>query len=398
MAMQHFLVLGIHPRLSLAEINAVLPQTAPPIVCGSAVLVQAPSWDGMVLMNKLGGTVKLGDIIGELPLAQVSAESVAQAVAARLRGKTSLDFGWTVFGGTPVQNQKLSRLASPFKKELRAQKISVRWVTGKGGKEIAPAAVAKLKLTTQGMDVCLLVNADKVAIGLTTDVQDADAWSLRDFGRPARSALSGMLPPKLARIMVNLAQIPANGIVADPFCGSGTILMEAALATQAPEIIGSDNDARQIADTETNDAWLFRERILHKEDATRFNTFIADARQLTKHLKPKSVDCIVTEGFLGPPLKGRENQQDLDRNAALITQLWSDSLMNWKSLLKPRAQLIVIWPEFKTPHAQARVNLEPELKRLGYRLVPFSNKDISLVYKRPDQYVARHVIKLQPLD
>jgi hypothetical protein len=36
-------------------------------------------------------------------------------------------------------------------------------------------------------------------------VQDIDAYAERDFERPMRDAFVGMLPPKLAQIMLNLA-------------------------------------------------------------------------------------------------------------------------------------------------------------------------------------------------
>ena len=35
-------------------------------------------------------------------------------------------------------------------------------------------------------------------------MQDFEQWGARDYGRPSRDAVRGMLPPKLARMMVNL--------------------------------------------------------------------------------------------------------------------------------------------------------------------------------------------------
>ncbi|MEW5936915.1 MAG: methyltransferase domain-containing protein [Candidatus Thermoplasmatota archaeon] len=46
------------------------------------------------------------------------------------------------------------------------------------------------------------------------------------------------LHPKFARVLVNLSRVPDRGTILDPFCGTGGILMEAALINTSP--IGSD--------------------------------------------------------------------------------------------------------------------------------------------------------------
>lgn len=394
--MKNFLVFGSHPALSLAEFCAIRPDSNP-LICGQAAVVDDPRWDGLVYMNRLGGTVKLGKTLAVLDVEEVTPGIIADKLKGRLTAK-SLDFGWSVFGGSPADRKKLERLAIAFKKELKTRGISSRWVTGKDKNGISPAAVAKLKLTSTGLDVCLLIAGKKVAVGITTDVQDADAWSLRDYGRPGRSGRAGMLPPKLARILVNLAETPENGVLLDPFCGSGTILMEAALATNVSRIIGSDIEARQIADTQRNNAWLLKEKIIGQEDAERFETFIADARELAPHLPAASIDSIVTEGFLGPPLTGHETHETIRRNADSITDLWTESLASWKPLLKPRSRIVAIWPGYQTSHGHAFVNLEPKLEELGYRLVPFCGGHLpsksAMVYQRPDQHVSRRIVVL----
>jgi tRNA G10 N-methylase Trm11 len=395
--MKNFLVFGSHPALSLAEFCALRPGLEP-VICGQAALVHDPAWDGSVHMNRLGGTVKLGKILATLRLDEVSAASVADKFAARLATK-SMDFGWTVFGSSPTERKKLESMPIAFKKELKNRGIPSRWVTGKDKGGISPAAVAKLKLTSVGLDICLLITGKQVAVGLTTDVQDADAWSLRDYGRPGRSGRAGMLPPKLARILVNLANTPKGGTLLDPFCGSGTILMEAALATDAAHIMGSDIEARQVSDTERNNGWLVKEKIINPDDVKRFNTFIADARELSKHLPPASIDAIVTEGFLGPPLTGHETFETIKKNADQVTKLWEESLTAWRPLLKSHARIVAIWPGYQTSHGHAFVNLEPKLDGLGYRLTPFCGGRLAsksaMVYKRPDQHVSRRIVMVE---
>ena len=86
------------------------------------------------------------------------------------------------------------------------------------------------------------------SLAQTEAVQPFEQFSARDFGRPGRDDLSGMLPPKLAIIMINLAQTPLNSILLDPFCGSGTILSEAVLLGYT-NLIGTDISEKAIADS-----------------------------------------------------------------------------------------------------------------------------------------------------
>lgn len=61
----------------------------------------------------------------------------------------------------------------------------------------------------------------------TSFVQDIESYTARDQARPMRDARVGMLPPKLAQIIINLA-LSNNDIteVLDPFCGTGVVLQE----------------------------------------------------------------------------------------------------------------------------------------------------------------------------
>lgn len=397
--MKHFVVFGTHPRLSLAEFKAVQAGTgAAPTLCGSAAIVDDARWDGAVLMNKLGGTVKLGDVVHEIPTEDLDGEVLAELIKNNPRADRVV-FGLTVFGGTPAFNKKQEKLALATKRVLTAVGRSVRWVTSDDDKPLSPAAVAKMHLTDEGYDIVLLVHGTTVSIGFTTQAQDADAWSLRDYGRPVRDDENGMLPPKLARMMVNLARVPEGGTLLDSFCGSGTVPMEAGLATKAAHIISSDVEAKQIDGTTKNLEWLFSQHVLRPDDRERFKTFVADARKLKAHIKPSSVDACVTEGFLGPLLSGHETKQTLENNVHAINTLWRDALVELHPLLVPHGRVVGVWPSFKSSHGMARVELDEQLEALGYRLVnPLEGWEVTndpLLYHRQGQRVMRRIVILE---
>ena len=154
----------------------------------------------------------------------------------------------------------------------------------------------------------------------------------------------------------------------DPFCGGGTICMEAALATTAKHIIGSDHEAKQVNDAQRNEAWLIKENILRPTDAERLSLIQSDVRQIGGHLKGGTVDRVVSEGYLGPPLRGHERAEEMERNAIEIEKLWQDSLKALYPILSKEGRIVGIWPGFRTSKGKSFVDLEPDLARLGFEL------------------------------
>ena len=396
--MKHFLMFGTHPRLSLAEFKAVRPELERPILVNQAAIVEDPEWDGEVLMNLLGGTVKLGDVIAEIPVEELDADRILEIISTIPRGE-SIDFGFTIIGGTKSMSEKKGlKLPLELKKRFKEHGIRSRWVTSADG-TLSPAAVAKLHLTTEGYDIVCLIDNGTVYVGLTTQVQNADAWSDRDYGRPARDDAAGMLPPKLARMMVNLAQVKSGETLLDPFCGNGAVLMEAALATEAKEIIGSDIVQRQTDSCEENLSWLIDQEILTEHDWDRTNLFTSDILAIGSHVKENSVDHVVTEGSLGPPLRGGEPKSFIDKNKEEISTLWMNSLRALEPVMKSGGTLVIIWPSFKTTGGIARVQLDDEVDRFGYEVInPLGEWDESgnpLIYHREGQRVARRIVVLR---
>ncbi|MBU1348922.1 methyltransferase domain-containing protein [Patescibacteria group bacterium] len=387
--MDHFLVFGRHPRLSLAEFSSTRPHAYVRALAGAGAVVRDADWDGASLMQALGGCVKVGDVHLEMPHTDLDADVITDLLRSKLRGGRVI-FGLSVLGGTPAARTRLEKLALGVKRACSMTGASARWVTSKQNASLSPAAVAKLHLTTDGYDIVLLVHGETVSIGLTTDVQDADAWSLRDYGRPIRDDENGMLPPKLARIMVNLARVTDGGTMCDPFCGSGTVLMEAALATHASTIIGSDIEERQVASTQENLAWCVGKRIFRKDDMKRFDLITSDVRTLTKHLKPNCVDSVVTEGSLGPLLSGHETLPTLQKNVEGITTLWRDTFAALHPLVRKGGRMVCVWPAFKTSHGMARIDLTDDPGLEGWRMADGD----PLLYHRPGQRVMRRIVIL----
>lgn len=90
------------------------------------------------------------------------------------------------------------------------------------------------------------------------------------------------MPAKLARCMVNLAQPRRDELLLDPFCGTGTFLVEAGLI--GCRVLGFDADRRMVEGSLRN---LSRYRV------EPYGMLVADAR--CSPLLDSSIDCIVTD-------------------------------------------------------------------------------------------------------
>ena len=118
-------------------------------------------------------------------------------------------------------------------------------------------------------------------------------------------------------------------------------------------------------------------------------------------LSLQSVDLVVTEPFLGPPLRGSETNAELAHNDIELTRLYLSAFQNFKKILKPGGTVVFIIPRFRAGSVWITISnkLLPDIKRLGFlpiALLPtsFTEKNF-LLYHRPAQKVGREIWKFK---
>ncbi len=382
--MKQFAILGLHPELSLAELETVTKTKADQSSDQAAVFES----DGHIpeLQGILGGTQKLGEILGTVKDHQ-EIEKHLHALLIERETEGKLKFGISVYDlGSPKRTREIQKymhkVGISVKKIVKESGRSVRLVTSKDP-VLSTVVVEKNKLVTKGIEFVLLVDASEIHIGVTKAVQDFEDWSHRDYDRPGRDAKSGMLPPKLARMMVNLAGVrPRDSYLLDPFCGSGTVLMEASLL-EFDNVIGSDISKKAIDDTRKNLDWLTKEKYRVAD-----NTLICEsATELTKHLDKNSVDVIVTEPFLGNPRSGKERVQDVEHAIEALTELYESSFEELDKILKPGGVMVIASPIHFVKEQAFPVPTIEILEKLGYEQV-----QKPLLYKREKQHLGRNIL------
>ena len=152
----------------------------------------------------------------------------------------------------------LHETASLFKDHLKERGHASRFVRpNPEGKSacLGGAQVEKNALLQKGGEIVFHLHPETgLTLGMTQWLQPFEAYSKRDYGRPQRDARQGMLPPKLARMMVNIARTDSTSTLLDPFCGSGSILMEAGLL--GLQTTGVDINRKAVQSSLGNWDWL----------------------------------------------------------------------------------------------------------------------------------------------
>ena len=388
--MHAFAILGSHPTLSLAEI-AVVTDQRPSHTHNDVAIYENLDGNLIALCDRLGGTQKVGVIIGSVAAwnhDELATFLTSDLITESAEGK--IEFGISVYDGgdskiTENARRSAQGLGIEVKNRIKAQERSARYVISKAP-TLSSVVVRKNHLIDRGAEFVFIITREEILIGKTVAVQNVDAWSERDFGRPRRNAKQGMLPPKLARMMVNLTGIDvASSTIFDPFCGSGTILMEAALLG-AQALVGSDINGEATSDTEANLRWLQQ---VGAGKLPPFKLFPKSAQTVAEDVVPNSIDAVVTETYLGRPRRGNETRQEVEDAVAYVANLYRESFSALLPTLKTGATLIIAAPvhhiEGRDVAFDARTLLEP----LGYTHSPLPYEPI--VYHHKEQLVGRRI-------
>ena len=220
-------ILGRQPELSLVELESLLGAAAVvPFGSNTAVL------SGAIDIDRLGGVIKTGVVIYRGPVAPVEVLPLDwEALRGERAGK--LAFGLSYYGARATPRSVLAT-GLELKKQLKAAG-PIRFIAPSAGGILSAAQLHHHRVLENGFELLVVVAGRELIVACTTGFQDIEAYSARDYGRPARSAKVGMLPPKLAQILVNTTHAAT---VVDPFCGTGVVLQEALLLGRPA--IGSD--------------------------------------------------------------------------------------------------------------------------------------------------------------
>jgi tRNA G10 N-methylase Trm11 len=393
-------ILGRQPALGIAELESLYgPDTVQPFG-GQACLVDVEACN--IDFNRIGGSTRLATILLELPLhsswKSIEKFLVEEAPEKALQSDGKISFGISVFG-MKVSAKQVAKTALLVKKAIRSSGKSVRMVPHNDS-PLNSASVLHNKLYKDGnWELLIVSDGTRSFLAQTHFIQDIDAYTARDRERPMRDAKVGMLPPKLAQIIINLASSPiylatsAPGektLLLDPFCGTGVTLQEAMLMDY--DVYGTDIEPRMIDYSIANMAWL---DTLYPDVGDYRRIEMGDATKHRWHNADK-ITLVAGETYLGKPLNSLPPGDQLSKiiyDANLINHRF---LQNIHGQLRSGTRLCLGIPTWRGKHEFLHLPMLDHLTEMGYTRIKFKHvRNEDLVYHREGQVVGRELLVLE---
>jgi tRNA G10 N-methylase Trm11 len=410
-------ILGRQPALGLAELESLYgSENVRPAGTQAARLSVMPC---NVDFARLGGAVRLCKLLSVQDTTDWrKIERFLVTVApdhSQSMPEGKMHLGLSAYG-LDITPERLLATGLTIKKAIRKEhERSVRLVPNKDT-ELNTAQVIHNKLTnSNGWELIFVRDGDTTIIAQTLFVQDIESYTIRDRSRPKRDARVGMLPPKLAQTIINLAtgnqefsdikselsgevclqpednqKIHAKRAtitVLDPFCGTGVILQEALLMGYST--YGSDLEKRMVEYTEANLEWLKEEYKTNDQ----YRTEVSDA---TSHSWIPPINVVASETYLGRPFTATPSAEMLAQTAADCNLIIKKFLSNIQKQLKSGTRLCLAIPAWHTGQDNFKhLPLLDSLEVLGYNRVSFEHaRNDQLLYFREGQIVARQLLVL----
>ncbi len=385
-------ILGRQPALGLAELESLFSAEQLLPIGTIAALLDAPA--EAVRFNRLGGSIKQAILLDELPTTDW--DKITKYIAKALPGHlASVPEGKIKFGisayGLKVDAGTVNRSSLWLKKTIKNSGRSVRIVPN-NEPALSSAQVIHNQLTSPvGIEIVVVSDGQKSYIAQTVAEQNIEAYAARDQERPKRDTKVGMLPPKLAQTIINLANPTFKSTVVDPFCGTGVVLQEAALMGYG--IFGSDLEQRMVDYSKENvQEWLPKNFAIELGNAG-FEKGDATAMQWGDY--PYGFDSIACETYLGRPFSALPDAailQDVMQDVNLIHKRF---LQNVVRQTEPGFRMCIAVPAWSTPQGFKHLKVLDNLEDMGYNRIEFVHARMEdLIYHREGQIVGRELVIL----
>ncbi|MCB9802891.1 methyltransferase domain-containing protein [Candidatus Nomurabacteria bacterium] len=388
---KYIFILGQASDLAKQEILSFLElKKESSVIIGSNFIIAESDLSAEQLMLNLGSTIKVAVFLEELKdIGQITAENFLNWLDLTPE-EHKINFGLSIYNTKAKEAKILQKIAFAAKKILKEKNQSARLVTGQSF-DLSSVIVAKNKLI--GREILLIKNQQKWLVGKTLAVQDFENYGFRDMERPARDSRSGMLPPKLAQTMLNLAGPKRDLKILDPFCGSGTILQEAALLN-FKNIYGQDLSSKAVQDTKDNIDWLKN----NFQIESKIEIKQGSVENLSREFKEK-IDLIVTEPLMGDArnIQRMDSSQELAQEAEKLNELYCQAFSEFHKICAEKAKVIFIFPIFNLRDKKIPSLEEKQIEALGWKSIkpdfdsPLLSENKNIIYQRPEQKVLREI-------
>lgn len=397
--MKYFAILGRQPKISYAELESLFGSENVSVFSADIAILETEL--NTNVCQRLGSIIKICEVVSEQSYTNWPKLSQNIIHTFSKIGKTYPDGKITIgisLYGLNIKLKDLEKTGLSAKKVLKASGRPIRLVPNKQAFLSTPQVIHNKLLTTSGIELVAVASGTKLLLGKTIYEQDIEAYTARDQARPKRDAYIGMLPPKLAQTIINLAagpinivnetEVNTNSTLLDPFCGTGVVLQEALLMGYS--VIGTDINPKMIDYSIENISWL---KDKYPEATNHYVRIeLGDAQE---HQWPKDVAIVAGETYLGQPISMIPDPEKLTRLVNETNSLHKRSLANLAKQLAPGTRICLAVPTWRTKKGFKHLPTLDQLGEIGYNRIEFKHTKLNdLIYIRENQFVGRELVVL----
>lgn len=384
-------VLGRQPNIGIAELERLVGANNLSSVSSNLASINLKTLP--FNPNNVGSVIKFAKIIDDTSTKSLhNIEKSSYQFITKLYPDNSdkkIKLGFSDYSGT-LSKQELLRLGLSVKKMLKKNGYSVRIVPNTAP-TLGSAQIIHNSLTKEnGAELIIFKQKGVLQLAHTIHEQNIEAYAARDQARPNRDARVGMLPPKLAQTIINLASGPkqANQTLLDPFCGTGVILQEALL--MGYNVYGTDIEPKMVQYSKANLDWLKNK---YTDLPNNIKIEQADASNYSWSPQP---NIIASESYLGRPLSAPPSPTEMQSLIMSVNTLHRKIFTNIGKQIKSGTNICIAVPAWHINGRFMRLPVLDQLSQLGYNKLEFQHINVNnLIYARADQIVGRQLVVLQ---
>jgi tRNA G10 N-methylase Trm11 len=316
------------------------------------------------MINTLGGTIAIGKVL----ISGNKQEIIKYIKEKEIYLGEEIKFNYTVHDFS--ETEESAEIKDLIKRKFREERLKANL----RNRELKPEQMRNM--------INYFIYED--CFGIIEAISNTQEIEKRDMSRPVRRHELA-ISPRLAKILINLAQVRENQTLADPFCGIGVIMQEALL--QDINVIGVDKDKKTIFNCERNLEWL------EKTYKTRAKYKLINNDSKTVRLN--HVDAIACEPNLGEILQKYPKLEDARETIRIFEDLIVQVLNNIGKYLKPRGKIAFTAPSIKAAGTRTSCNIEKIMHKTGLKLAEIPDTNFPLMEQRKGQVVAREIYVLE---
>jgi tRNA G10 N-methylase Trm11 len=295
------------------------------------------------IFGRLGGYIRFGIVVEDL-----------DSFLPSFNDFKKITFGISFISNEGGDRQSIVKLSNDVKRYFKSLGISSRFLIPKEN-QLNEAQIRNNDLLEEGFEFCIFDTTNGQMYGRTVAVQDVQGFVHRDLDKPVSDYEMGVLPQKLARMMCNLTS-QKDGILWDPFCGSGTVLMEASLL--GFDILGTDVDTQAVQNTDKNIQWLRDEGLI---TGIKYNLFPLDIhnveKRIVKDLKRTGINSVVCEPFMGPAQRKELTESKAEILLEDVQQLYISLFKILNEIARSGFKVVLVIPSYKTLKGERTINI-----------------------------------------